>query len=56
VLYIDDEDCRILKTVVEGSFAEVEQVIAGMMLGRFLTSDMASSNDAGHGIDQSVVG
>jgi len=35
---------------LEASFAEVVQVIAGKKLGRFLTPDMASKNDARHGI------
>jgi len=36
---------------VEGLFAEVGQVIACMMfVSSFLTADMASKNDASHGI------
>jgi len=41
---------------VEASFAEVGQVIAGRNFVRFLTPDIASKNDARHGIDYSVLG
>ena len=46
----------LLANTVEGSNAEVGQVIAGMKFGSFLTPDMASKNDARHGIDYLVVG
>ena len=36
--------------IVEGPFGEVGQLIAGSKIGRFLTPDMASKNDARHGI------
>jgi len=36
--------------VFEGSFAEAGQLIAGVKFGSFLTPDMASKNDARHGI------
>jgi len=38
-------------TSIEGSNAEVGQVIAGIKFGSFLTPDMASKNDGRHGID-----
>ena len=34
----------------KGSFAEVRQLIAGTNFTSFLTPDMASKNDARHGI------
>jgi len=37
-------------TIFECSFAEFGQVTAGTKLGSFLTPDMASKNDARHGI------
>ena len=40
----------------EGSFAEVGQLITYTKFVSFLTPDMASKNDARHGIDQSVLG
>jgi len=40
----------------EGSFAEVGQVITGTKFGSFLTPDVASKNDARHGIDYSELG
>jgi len=36
--------------MIEGSFAEVVQLIAGTKFGSFLTPDIASKNDARHGI------
>ena len=35
---------------LEGSNAEVGQLIAGIKFGSFLTPEMASKNDARHGI------
>jgi len=37
-------------SVLEASFAEVGQLIAGINFVSFLTPDMASKNDARHGI------
>jgi len=36
--------------LIEASFADVGQVIAGINFVSFLTPDMASKNDARHGI------
>ena len=46
----------IADRTIEGSFAEVGQLIADIKLVSFLTPDMASKNDARHGIDWSVLG
>jgi len=43
------------KVLIEGLFAECGQVIAGTKFVSFLTPDMASTNDARHGIDQSLL-
>jgi len=39
--------------LIEGSFAEVRQLISAWNFASFLTPDMASKNDARHGIELS---
>ena len=47
--------CQVgVQETIEGSNAEVVQLIAGMNFTSFLTPDMASKNDARHGIGLSA--